>query len=73
MLDRDMQALARFQSSTPGIADHCIFQLENVVDQLTDLAKTRDGIREIRLHRESIKQSLIKLHDIYLEFSNGHA
>jgi len=73
MSDRDMEALARFQHSTPGLADHCIFQLENVVDQLTDLAKTRDGIREIRLHRESIKQSLIKLHDIYLEFSNGHA
>ena len=67
MNTRDMEALARFQHSTPGMIEHWTWQLELAVDSLTDSAKTRDGAREIPLHREAIKRALVKLYDLYLD------
>ena len=67
MLDRDMEALARFQSSTLGQTELTLHQLQNTVDDLTSLAQTREGVHQMRLQRQVIKDSLIKLHDLFLD------
>ena len=67
MQQRDMEALARFQASTLGQAEHTLFQLQITVDDLTSLAQTREGVHQMRLQRQVIKDSLIKLHDLFLD------
>ena len=67
MSDRDMEALARFQSCALGQTELTLYQLQTTVDDLTSLAQTREGVHQMRLQRQVIKDSLIKLHDLFLD------
>lgn len=67
MSDRDIDALTRWQASTPGQTEYLIWQLEDTIDRLTDLAQSRDGAREVRNNFECIRRSLRKHYDLYAD------
>ena len=67
MTDADMQALEAYQASTAGATERRISDLVNVADDLSSLCQTREGIRIIRASHPQLKETLRKLHDIYLD------
>lgn len=62
-----LEAVGRWQSAQASDADRKIGQLTATLDDLTDLAKTRNGARIIKANRRAIKDALIKLHDLFLD------
>lgn len=62
-----LEAVGRWQSAQASDADRKIDQLTAVLDDLTDLAKTRNGARVIQANRPVLKESLRKMHDLWMD------
>ena len=64
-----MKALAEWQSSPEGRAYDCLYVFENIVDDLTDVSKRREGVQCIRAYWDRFIAAKRKLDDIEIELT----
>lgn len=64
----DHLALERFQLSVPGATERKVNELADIVCELVELAKTRDGSRTLRTKHERLKEPMKKLYELYCDF-----
>lgn len=67
MTRSEMEALEFWQTSCQGVVERKLNDLTNAVDDLTTLAHNRAGIRELIAGRNTLMDSLRKIHDLVLE------
>lgn len=68
MTDNDYLELERFQLSVPGMTERKLNELADVVNDLVELAKTRNGVKTIRNNLPMLKEPMKKLYELVLDF-----
>lgn len=68
MTDNDYLELERFQLSVPGMTERKLNELADVVNDLVELAKTRNGVKTIRTNLPMLKEPMKKLYELVLDF-----
>ena len=64
MDDIDMQELARWQSSPEGVIYRSIYDLENLIDELTAASKHREGVQMLRARYRELVLVKRKIDDL---------
>lgn len=67
MTQSEREALEYWQSAIGGKAERRIRDLNDVVDDLTTFAQTREGVRAIRENRSALIDPVKKLADLLIE------
>ena len=67
----DMEALEQWQSSSAGATERRVHDLTNIVDDLTTLCQTREGVHILRASRSELVAAKRKLDDLVLDLIAG--
>lgn len=63
-----IEALEFWQAKHGLLTERRLNDLRDAVDDLTTLAKSREGVQTIRANYSTLVESLKKMHDLVIEF-----